>query len=213
MTIRRGEDWGRAIPPPDDLVWFDDDAKAASGFSSGLRRIGLRGGDMARTLGADGGRSDPVSFEIDVMKVTWADGAETHALAHVTVRDRRWSWWRGSVVAVMNAQYRGKWDVAPRGHPNDGRLEVLEVDSSMSWRQRWLAVRRLPTGAHLPHPSIRTRSLPSVTVDVPAGAYVEVDGRTSMPATRSSAASLTVECLADALEVWIGDAGRRPGVR
>lgn len=209
MTIRRGEDWGRAIPPPDDLVWFDDDAQAASGYASGLRRIGLRNGDMARTLGADGGRTDPVSFEIDVMKVAWADAPETFALAHVTVRGRRWSWWRGSVVAVMNAQYRGAWDVAPRGHPNDGRLEVLEVDPSMSWRQRSLAARRLPTGAHLPHPSIRLRSLPSFTVDVPSGSQVEVDGRTLAPATGSSATSLTVECLPDALVVWIGDAAIR----
>lgn len=208
MTIRRGEDWGRVGLPPDDLVWFDGDAEAASGYASGLRLIGLRNGDMARTLGADGAPSESVSFDIDVLKISWPDGRETFALAHVFVRDHRWSWWRGSPVAVMNAQYRGRWDVAPRGHPNDGRVEVLDVDPSMSWRQRLLAARRLPAGAHLPHPAIRTRSLPRVTIDVPAGSRIDVDGRTPVAST-SSATSLTVECSPDALVVWIGEPGLR----
>jgi hypothetical protein len=61
----------------------------------------------------------------------------------------------------MNAQFVGRRDVAPRGHPNDGRFETVEVDRSMSIRQRAIARRRLPRGEHVPHPRISVRSFES----------------------------------------------------
>src|SRR3546814_18870326 len=64
----------------------------------------------------------------------------------------------------MNAQYRGKWDVAPRGHPNDGRLDVLDADLPLDER---LQVRgRLKTGTHLPHPRIESRHVEAVQIDL-----------------------------------------------
>ena len=63
----------------------------------------------------------------------------------------------GPIVAVMNVDRLGRWDVAPRAHPNDGALDVVEVDAAMGVRARWQARRRLPTGTHVPHPAIRTR--------------------------------------------------------
>ena len=56
----------------------------------------------------------------------------------------------------MNTDCRGRWDVAPRAHPNDGRVDVVEVAAAMGLRARWQARRRLPTGTHVPHPAIRT---------------------------------------------------------
>ena len=32
----------------------------------------------------------------------------------------------------MNVDRLGHWDVAPRAHPNDGRVDVVEVDAAMS---------------------------------------------------------------------------------
>src|SRR3546814_16850403 len=85
-------------------------------------------------------------------------GVQTCALPIHLIAER--SWWRGRVVAAMNAQYRGKWDVAPRGHPNDGRLDVLAADPPLDER---LPVRgRLKTGTHLPHPPIDSRHVPAV---------------------------------------------------
>jgi len=60
---------------------------------------------------------------------------------------------------VMNAQFLGPLDVAPRSHPNDGRIEVLTVPKSLPWRQRRQFQYRLRTGTHLPHPQISMRSV------------------------------------------------------
>lgn len=215
MTIEKGKDWGRTGIPPVDLLWCDDDTTAAEHWAGGVREIGLRGGDMARTLGAGvitDARDDQqmsVTFPIDVIALRASTGEERVALAHVVVRHRRWGWWRRSICAVMNAQFVGRWDVAPRGHPNDGRVEVLEVDATMSMRQRVLAGRRLSTGAHLPHPSIRTRSTASFELVVPPSARLEVDGKVWRPGEqsgrRSSDITVSLRVVADALTVWIAE--------
>jgi len=57
----------------------------------------------------------------------------------------------------MNAQFLGRYDVAPRGHPNDGAVEVLDVDPALGVADRVKAWRRLPTGTHVPHPDITVR--------------------------------------------------------
>ena len=46
-------------------------------------------------------------------------------------------------------------DVLPRAHPNDGFVDVLEVDPKISIRQRAIAWSRSATGSHLPHPNFR----------------------------------------------------------
>ena len=211
MTIRRGEDWGRPGRPPADLVWYVDDAAAARAVHEGTREIGLGGGDMARTLGVGSGTrvgadvtESAVSFPIDLIEVTSDDGRRAVALAHVVIRHRRWRWWRGPIVAVMNAQFIERWDVAPRGHPNDGRFEVLEVDSAMSVRQRFLAGRRLPTGAHVPHPLVRIRSSAELTVPLPPSATVMVDGQPWLDGSSSSSDhTLTIRAVPDAFVAWI----------
>ena len=62
------------------------------------------------------------------MRVTLDDAAPTWGVAHVVVRRQ---WWRGEIVMAMNAQFYGRYDVAPRGHPNDGKVDVVRVDPSM----------------------------------------------------------------------------------
>jgi diacylglycerol kinase family enzyme len=101
------------------------------------------------------------------------DGRVHRFVAHVVLRGR--SWWRGPITAVMNAQFLGRWDVAPRAHPNDGLLDVVEVAASMRAGERWKAWRRLPAGSHLPHPAIEVRRLPAVQLDA-GGRHVWVDG-------------------------------------
>jgi diacylglycerol kinase family enzyme len=55
----------------------------------------------------------------------------------------------------MNAQFLGRWDVAPRSHPADGRFDVLDADPGFG--DRWKARSRLPQGLHVPHPDIAER--------------------------------------------------------
>ena len=156
MTIRPGETWGEAVPVPDDLVDVAGDAEVVAHLEGGDDRpMRLVGGDLLRTLGGPSTGERLQQFPIDVLRVE-ADGRRFAAIAHVVARDRRWAGWRGPIVAVMNVDRHGRWDVAPRAHPNDGRADVVEVDASMGPRARWQARRRLPTGTHVPHPAIHT---------------------------------------------------------
>ncbi len=154
MTIRRGEDWGEAVAAPAGLVEVTTDADAAESVAAG-RPVRLCGGDLWATLGAQTRDTTVVRFPVDLLHVE-ADGRSLTAVAHVVART---SWWRGPLLAVMNADHLGRWDVAPRAHPNDGYADVVEVDPAMGARARWQAWRRLSTGAHLPHPLLHNRRI------------------------------------------------------
>jgi len=161
VTIRRGEPWGTAGALPADGVVVRSDAEARAAVEAARRSeaplpvLGLLGGDLARTLGGRGDearlRSDDArQLPVDIASVL-LDGRQFWFVAHLVAQR---SWWRGRIVAAMNAQFLGDWDVAPRTHPNDGRLELLDVDPSFRLGDRLKARRRLPRGAHVPHPGI-----------------------------------------------------------
>ncbi|MEZ5250968.1 MAG: hypothetical protein R2713_17670 [Ilumatobacteraceae bacterium] len=99
-------------------------------------------------------------------QVAWA---ATHVVA-------RRSWWRGEVIAAMNGQFLDGWDVAPRAHPNDGRLDLVRVRAAMSARDRWRARRRLPSGTHVPHPAIEIRQVSAVELRFEHPMRVWADG-------------------------------------
>lgn len=205
MTIRVGGDWGAPGVPPEDLTWFDDDRSVSHACADGTTILGVRHGDLARTLGA-GGAPSAVEFPLDVVRLRSSAAPSTCAVAHVVVRGRLGGWWRGAVKVVMNAQYLGEWDVAPRGHPNDGRVETFEVAAEMSVRQRWAARRRLPSGSHLPHPMIETRSVRRADLIVPPRSRVDVDGRRWFTTGRRETVEVTLEVLPDAITVWTAGA-------
>jgi diacylglycerol kinase family enzyme len=81
------------------------------------------------------------------------------------------------VLVVMNAEFLGSWDVAPRGHPNDGRAEVFEAGKDLTLRQRLAARKRLRTATHIPHPAIATRSIRQASWDFAKPMAITVDGR------------------------------------
>lgn len=202
MTIRKGEDWGRPGTLPRDGVVVRSDAEAGEAVTVARRAgrevppVGLLGGDLWRTLGAP---SDPdrlhtggTAFTVDVGSVL-VDGRQHWFVAHLVARR---SWWRGPLVAAMNAEWLGRWDVAPRSHPNDGRFEVIVADPSLG--DRWKAWRRLPTGSHLPHPDIAVRQEKAWSTDLAPGTKVWLDGRPLGPAHR-----LVVRVEPDALEVVV----------
>jgi YegS C-terminal NAD kinase beta sandwich-like domain len=181
VTVRRGEDWGRRAPRPADLVEVADDATGAALVDAARRGgrplpvLGLRGGDLRRTLGGgppvDHLPDEVGEYPVDVGLVV-LDGVERAFLAHLVARR---GWWRGEVVAAMNAEQIGGWDVAPRGHPNDGRLDVLHV-VDLGLGDRYKAWRRLPTGTHVPHPGIDLRSRTTVDLALRRPLTVWLDG-------------------------------------
>jgi hypothetical protein len=162
-----------------------------------LPALGLLGGDLCRTLG---GRGDPERLRSpDATTVTCdlgcvvLDGNVHWFVAHAVLRR---SWWRGRVVAVMNAQWRRTWDVAPRAHPGDGLLDVLDGDLPVG--DRWKARPRLPTGTHVPHPGIRVTRAASVQLDLDPALDVWLDGEQV-----GRAASVVARIEPDALTVVV----------
>ena len=75
----------------------------------------------------------------------------------------------------MNAAFLGSWNVAPRAHPGDGRLDVLEAD--LGWGDRWKARQRLPGGTHVPHPGIAQRRVTAGEWSFERPIDVYIDGR------------------------------------
>lgn len=176
MTIRRGQDWGTAVARPTDAAVATTDEEVARLLSAaGDRPVLVAGGDLHRTLGSPHDSDTARRLPIDLLAVD-AEGSTFRAVAHVVLRrPGRLGWWRGPLVAVMNAEFVGPWDVAPRSHPNDGRFDAVVVDEAMSVRERWQARRRLPTGAHVPHPAISvTRNTEaSYRFDRPVAVFVD----------------------------------------
>jgi hypothetical protein len=173
MTIRKGEDWGELVAPPPDLVDVADDAELAAHLATaGSTPVRVRGGDLFASLGGAGSGSELRRLPIDVLRVE-SDVGTFRAVAHVVARR---SWWRGPVLAVMNVDRLGAWDVAPRAHPDDGRADVVEVDAAMAVRERWHARRRLPTGTHVPHPRVAVRRAADASWTFARPQHLWVDG-------------------------------------
>ena len=182
MPIRRGESWGDAVPVPTGLRMVHSDAEASEvigvALASGTHMpdVALVAGDLARTMGgATTGRftdgRDVVRAPVDLWRVetdTWSGWS----LAHVVMRR---GWWHGGLVLAMNAQFLGDYDVAPRSHPYDGRLDVIEVQAAMTLRARLQARRRARSGTHLPHPMLQTsqRTAWESTVRTPHAVWVD----------------------------------------
>ncbi|MEO7556714.1 MAG: hypothetical protein ABIV94_08955 [Acidimicrobiales bacterium] len=186
MTIRKGEPWGGHGPLPADAVVVHSDAEARAVVEQALRAkevvpaLGLLGGDLCRTLGGTGDEEHLRSPEalrapIDLGEVL-IDGRLHWFVAHLVTRR---SWWQGTIRAAMNAQFHGRWDVAPRSHPNDGLLDTFVADLPSGDRLK--ARGRLRSGTHVPHPGIDERRVKAVQWDV-GGANVWLDGELVGPA-------------------------------
>jgi hypothetical protein len=187
VTIRKGEPWGTTGPLPPGAVVVRSDAEARAVVTEARRAnqpvpaLGLLGGDLCRTLGGTGdeGRlrsGEATHLPVDLGSVL-LDGRLHWFVAHLVARR---GWWRGRVVAAMNAQFLGSWNVVPRGHPNDGRLDVLDADLSL--RDRLQARSRLPLGTHVPHPGIEERHRAAVQIELAAPTPIRLDGDLVGPA-------------------------------
>lgn len=195
MTIRKGEPWGEPVERPAGLVIAGSDAELASlliADESGA--VGVSAGDLHRSLGSPPDRHDMQRLPIDVLEVV-ADDRTFTAVAHVLVRR---GWWRGSVIAAMNVDHLGPWNVAPPAHPNDGRVDIVEIDRTMPLRERWQARSRLAGGTHIPHPRISVRRVTeaSWTFERPHTVWVDGDRVTA-------ARSVSVTVRPDAYDVVV----------
>jgi hypothetical protein len=203
VTVEKGRPWGAAgeVPPDALLVGSDREAslavEAARAAGGPLPVLALAGGDLCRTLGGRGdvapGREAATTAMVDLGLARLDDGPDRCFVAHAVARR---SWWRGRVVAAMNAQFLGPWDVAPRAHPGDGRLDVLDGDLSLG--DRWKARARLPSGTHVPHPGIRQSRAGEVTLTFARPTPIRLDGDQVGRAT-----TLALRLVPDALTVAV----------
>ncbi len=181
MTIRKGEPWGTPGELPEGAVVVRSDAEARAVVTEARRSnqpvpaLGLLGGDLCRTLGGTGDearlRSGAATHLPVDLGAVLLDGRLHWFVAHLVARR---SWWRGRVVAAMNAQFLGSWNVVPRGHPNDGRLDLFDADPAL--RERLQARSRLPLGTHVPHPRIEERHVTAVQLELAAPTPIRLDG-------------------------------------
>jgi len=180
MTISKGQSWGEPGELPPDGRVVRDDAEASHLLEQARRAgerfpvLGLAGGDLYRTLG---GRDGPMRtgrctmiFPVDLGELL-LDGKLRLFVAHVVAHDRLW---RHSFVA-MNAQWRGRWNLGPKAHPNDGVLDTYRADLGLADRVK--VFQRLGTGTHVPHPSITIERSRSAIAEFVRPVSVEVDGR------------------------------------
>lgn len=201
MSVGRGRGWGvsGALPPDGVVVGTDAEARAvvegARRAGAPLPTLGLLGGDLCRTLGGPGDerrlRSDEaVTVRVDVGAVL-LDGTLHWFVAHLIARR---SWWRGRVIAVMNAEFLGTWDLGPRAHPGDGLLDI--TDGTLPFGDRLAARRRVRTGTHVPHPALATRRVAAwqTELDPPLDVWLDGDrvGRSAGLSVRVEPEALTV---------------------
>lgn len=201
MSVERGEDWGEASALPNDIAWADSDRAAAELVAAARRTnapvpaIALTGGDLARTLGGRGprlGGGEGTHVRVDLGAVL-IDGRLHWFLAHLVARR---SWLRGRIVVAANAAFLGRWNLAPRAHPGDGKLELLDADPPLGDRLK--ARRRLPAGTHLPHPDITVRRVDAAQIEFAHATPIRLDGHRV-----GSARALSVRVEPDAVDVWV----------
>jgi diacylglycerol kinase family enzyme len=198
-VIRKGEPWGsEASRPPDVEVEGDDAALARCVVSDGrsplIRYLPSPGADLARAVGLARASSGTTELTVDALEVLADEGSPRSAVNAVTLgvppdRATRWTRrrpfevtvdgraaWKGSAtgVVVANGQFLRGLDIAPRGHPGDGRVEVQAY--CLAPGERAAMRRRLATGTHVPHPRILERSGRQVDIVTASPEGVEVDG-------------------------------------
>lgn len=206
MTIRRGQDWGEPGPLPPGAPVADDDAEAADLLQAlwtpegPVPEVGLLGGDLHRTVGEphhdefDLREGRGMRLPMDLGSVRLDDGPPQVFVAHLIATARRdGRLWSSRTVTVLNGSFAGPYNLGPRAHPNDGRLDL--VDGTLPRNQRRAGRRRALSGAHLPHPELAERRSARLLVASDEPLHVRLDGRDARPATQ-----MEIVCHPDA---WI----------
>jgi len=181
VTIEKGQEWGTAGPLPADGVVVRSDAEANLAVTSARRAgrplptLGLLGGDLARALGGTGDVARLRSAQARQVPVDLGsvllDGRLHWFVAHLVARRPLW---RGRFVVAMNGDFLGSMKMAPRAHPNDGLLDVL--DGQLSLDDRLKARRLVRSGDHLPHPGISVRRTGAIQIELDRPTPVRLDG-------------------------------------
>jgi hypothetical protein len=219
-VIEKGRPWGGPAAGGPELRVDGDDADLAAVVDRAAGRlVAFRpspASDLARALGMGPAEPAGTDVAVDCLRVTVA-GRDARPAVNAIVLGRRpdrlRAWHRGAAlrvdvdgrervsttattVVVASGQFLHGLDVVPRGHPGDGRAEVQVY--ALRPGERAAMRRRLPQGAHVPHPRITQVSGRTVVVRCARAVPVEIDGRA---AGRTD--HLTVEVVPGALHLLV----------
>jgi hypothetical protein len=176
VALTPGCDWGEPAEAPQSVWTADGDRALSRALETGVAGpYRVTGGDLARTIGCHRPRMADApwrSVPVDVIHIDTEHG-HAQAVAHVLLRGL---WWKGPVTFIANAEFRGTWDIAPRAHPGDGLLDLIEMAGTMSLRARIQAWQRVKSGTHLPHPDLRSRQVTVATWRFARPQRIWVDG-------------------------------------
>jgi hypothetical protein len=175
--IRRGQPWGEPSYMSDDVIIVENDLVLAR--TNPTNRVFLTGGDIARSLGepqvpAVGSACTEVTIDAMVCDIKRNDDQSTLLVAASSVIVG--NYWKGRHLIVSNAGWIGDSNVAPRAHPNDGKVEMLTMHSDMTLRQRFLARRKMNTGVHLPHPDLSSAQISIAVIESKGREILVIDG-------------------------------------
>lgn len=201
MPIRAGEDWGAPVSsnPPDAVVGTTD-REIAEWLASG-RTVIVRGGMLHSSLGAPAGEEVSRSLPVDLLEIRCPVSGERLgvAVSSILIRRRgRFGLFWGRIVLASNCGEFDGVSACPRAHLNDGRVDVIEVDRTMSLRQRRLAWRKAASGSHLPHPALKVWAGEIAEYVVQSNETVFADGD-----ALSVEGAITIRVLPDAGTIFI----------
>jgi hypothetical protein len=216
--IRPGEPWGRPAEDPPDLEVAGNDAALAAAVAAApgalVRFRPTADSDLALAVGLRTGvgwRPPTAEVPVDALRVPgglacnavvagtapdrlgWATAA---AAVEVEVDGEPWFTGHATTVVVANGQFLRGLDLAPRGHPGDGRAEIQVY--ALGRGDRRTMRRRLATGTHVPHPGIPTRAGRIADIRWAGPAALEVDGE-----TRPAVSTLRVEVVPSAFRLLV----------
>ena len=168
MTIRKPMPYGTPASRPSNLDTLHSDVEIARHYvsSGNAKPCTVTKGGIAQSLGINGEMAHRDSqpdqqmtlVDIDLLQINYRTDNSTDSSLHLVVAGTLAVQHRTPVSTCLllsnSGIFRGR-DVLPRAHPNDGFMDVLEIDPKISFRQLAIAWRRSTTGSHLPHPQIR----------------------------------------------------------
>ena len=169
-------DWAKQVPVDRSLPLATSDWEIADFAAAGEPVIKLESGNIFRTLGGRENRKEHSSgeytmCEIDLGIVRFQD-KEVLFASHCSIRE---SYFSTKGVLVMNSQFYKNRNLSVRGHPSDGKLEM--ITSRLSIRQYLLATKKSESGSHLPHPDIDTKSAAQHTISNDRELRIYCDGK------------------------------------
>ncbi len=166
MTISRLSPYGTSVVRPQHLGVLSSDREIASDYLRSDQRAfnTVIQGSIAQALGiasndsSTNTRAMVTHVLIDLLQVefgtTDTQNKPTSIVVAGSILLQHRTLLKTHLILSNSGIVRGR-DVLPRAHPNDGYVDVLNIDEAITTRQRLFAWRRAQTGSHLPHPHLR----------------------------------------------------------